>query len=135
MAASRAISWADDRHGVTAIDADAPMHLFAGLVAGMMGLNIYTVLIVFVGAKIIDKSLRAGTTRALYEPESGESLGNQMTDLLLEVGGLYCGQRLRQQLTAPAVAAESPLPASLGIDYHDPRTHRYEDYMAYPRIL
>jgi hypothetical protein len=130
MSAAAAISLAPAHHGQAVIDGHSPVHFLVGFAAGVMGVDPHLAMVAFVGAKIVDESLRAGTKHAVFGRESGQSLGNELADILFEVTGLHYGKLLRGKLGAPAAAAHG-----LGIDYHDPRTHRYEDYMLYPRYL
>ena len=133
MAAAHAISWAPAQRGEAIIDAHSPLHFGVGLAAGALGLDPHVALMTFVGAKIVGESLSEGPKHALFGRERGQSLGNELADILFEVAGLYYGKMLRTKMAAQQEPTAQPA-AGLGIDYHDPRTHRYEAYMAYPRI-
>lgn len=140
MAAAHAISWAPERRGEAIIDAQSPLHFGVGFAAGALGVDPHIALMTFVGAKIVEESLSAGPKHAVFSRERGQSLGNELADILFEVAGLYYGKMLRTKLAERQAQAATPIPvpapaAGLGIDYHDPLTHRYEDYMTFPRIL
>jgi len=128
MSAAHAISWAPARQGEAVIDGLSPVHFLMGFAAGVLGIDPHLAIVTFVGAKIVDESLRQGARHAVFGRESGQSLGNELADVLLEVGGLHAGKMLRDKLGAPPPAAHG-----LGFDYHDPRQTRYESYLSYPR--
>lgn len=126
-------SWSPKRSGTALIDAQTPLSFIVGFAAGIFGIDPSLAMLTFVGAKVVDQSLSAGTERALFRRDTGESLGNQLTDVLVNFAGTQIGAQLRGRL-AEQPAPEVPV-SGLGIDYHDPLTRRYEDYMRYPRIL
>lgn len=130
--AAHAISLTPTQQGEAIVDAQTPLAFIVGFAAGIFGIDPSLAMVTFVGAKIVDQSLNANPKRALFRRERGESLGNQLADVLANFAGTQIGAQLRAKLNEPAPAALEL--AGLGIDYHDPRTHRYEDYMAYPRI-
>lgn len=117
------------KHGGALVDAHTPLHAIVGFAAGALGVDPHLAMFAFVGAKIVESALRDGARHALLEPEEGQSLGNEMADLLVEVAGLHYGAALRKKLLGETPAAT----AGLGVDYYDPRTHRYDDFMSYPR--
>lgn len=95
-----AASLAPAHHGAALIDAHTPLHAVVGFAAGILGVDPHVAMAVFIGARIVEASLKSGAKHALLGREEGQSLGNEMTDLLFEVGGLHYGQALRQRLTA-----------------------------------
>lgn len=119
--------------GASAIDAQTPVHFLIGFAAGVMGVDPSVAALTFVGAKIVGQSLESNAERALLHRGQGESLGNQLSDVLVNFLGVQYGLHLRTRLLAPA-AQQAPI-EGIGADYYDPLTHRYEDYMRYPRIL
>ncbi len=134
MSAARAISWSAAHRGEAVIDAHSPLHFGVGFAAGALGVDPHIALMTFVGAKIVEESLSAGPRHALFSRERGQSLGNELADILFEIAGLYYGKQLRSKLAAQTPVEPAPI-SGLGIDYHDPLTHRYEDYMHFPRYL
>lgn len=115
MPKATAISFAPRARGKALIDAQTPTHAALGLAAGLLGLDTYLALAVLIGAKIVDASLRDGPAEALFSPGKGQALGNEMTDLLFEVGGLRLGHLLRERMQA----AKGDQVATLG-HYHHP---------------
>ena len=104
------VSLAPAHHGEALIDAHSPLHAIVGFAAGVMGIEPHVAMLTFIGARIVEQALRAGTKEALFEREQGQSLGNEMTDLLLELSGLQLGERLRERLLAEP--APPPAPAA-----------------------
>jgi hypothetical protein len=102
------VSLAPAHHGEALIDAHSPLHAIVGFAAGVMGVEPHVAMLAFIGARIVEQALKAGTKEALFEREQGQSLGNEMTDLLFELAGLQAGERLRARL----VAEPEPLPAA-----------------------
>jgi len=100
MSSAPAISLAPAKHGEALIDAHTPLHAIVGFAAGVMGVDPHVAMITFIGARIVEQALRAGTKHALFEREEGQSLGNEMTDLIFELGGLHAGEVLRERLLA-----------------------------------
>ncbi len=101
-----AVSLAPAHHGEALIDAHTPLHAVIGFAAGVMGVDPHVAMFVFIGARIVEAALKSGAKHAVFEREEGQSLGNEMTDLLFEVAGLHYGELLREKLTAePAPAA------------------------------
>lgn len=108
------VSLAPAHHGEALIDAHTPLHAIVGFAAGVMGVEPHVAMLTFIGARIVEQALRAGTKEALFEREQGQSLGNEMTDLLFELGGLQLGERLRERLLAEPTPALAP---AAGIDW------------------
>ena len=104
------ISLAPRHHGEALIDAHTPLHAIVGFAAGVMGVEPHVAMLAFIGARIVEQALKAGTKEALFEREQGQSLGNEMTDLLFELGGLQLGEKLRARLLDP----EQPAAAGVG---------------------
>jgi hypothetical protein len=118
MSKAAPISFAPAKRGAALIDANSPIHLIVGFTAGILGIDPHAAIAVFVGAKIVEASLREGPHHALFERESGQSLGNEMTDLGLEVLGLHLGEHLRHKLQdAPLATAPA---AGIGAYFQDP---------------
>jgi hypothetical protein len=91
-------------HGAALIDAHTPLHGVVGFAAGILGIDPHLAVAVFIGARIVEQSLHSGAKHALFEREEGQSLGNELTDLLFEVAGLHYGQSLRKRLLPEPVA-------------------------------
>jgi len=102
---SVAISLAPTKRGEALIDSHTPLHAVIGFAAGVMGIDPHLAMLTFIGARIVEQALRAGTKHALFGREEGQSLGNEMTDLLFELGGLRAGEALRERLLAEHEAA------------------------------
>lgn len=100
-----AISLAPSRQGEALIDSHTPLHAIVGFVAGLLGVEPHIAMMVFIGGRIVETSLRSGTKHALFEREHGQSLGNELTDLMFELGGLQLGEKLREKLVAHEPAA------------------------------
>lgn len=92
------MSDAASKQGGALIDAHTPLHAIVGFAAGVLGVDPHIAMIVFIGARITEAAMREGTRHALFEPEHGQSLGNELTDLLFEMGGLHAGEALRHKL-------------------------------------
>ncbi len=105
------------RHGEAPIDAHTPVHFLVGFAAGVLGVNTYLAVLVFIGAKVVDQVLHLGP-HALLDGDEGQSLGNEAADLLFEMGGLAAGEKLREYLDVEPTALvpdAPPLPtAGLG---------------------
>lgn len=99
-----AISVSPAHHGAALIDAHTPLHALVGFAAGIFGVDPHVAMATFIGARIVEQALRNGTKHAVFGREEGQSLGNEMTDLLFEVGGLHYGQMLRKRLVPTAEA-------------------------------
>lgn len=111
-----AVSFAPKRHGESVIDAHSPLHAIVGFAAGVAGIDSHLAMAIFISARIVEHSLRSGAQHALFKRETGQSLGNEMGDLLFEIAGLHYGKLLRAKLTAPAA---QPAPAAgLGFALH-----------------
>ncbi len=104
-----AISLAPAAHGEALIDAHTPLHAIVGFAAGVMGIDPHVAMLTFIGARIVEAALRSGTKHALFEREQGQSLGNELTDLLFELGGLQLGEKLRERLTTEPEAPTAGL--------------------------
>jgi|SRR5882672_6398485 len=100
-----AISLTPAHVGQAVIDAQTPVHFLVGFIAGVMKIDPHLAVLAFIGAKVVDQALRAGPSHALLERESGQSLGNELSDLLFEMAGLTAGERLREKLDEPAATA------------------------------
>ncbi len=90
------------RQGEAPVDVHTPVHFLTGFAAGVLGVNTYLAVLVFIGAKVVDQVLHAGP-RALLKGDQGQSLGNEACDLLFEMGGLAVGEKLRENLLAQQV--------------------------------
>lgn len=94
------------RHGEAPVDVHTPVHFLVGFAAGVLGVNTYLAVCVFIGVKVVDQVLHMGP-HALLKSDEGQSLGNEAADLLFEMGGLAVGEKLREKLapepTAPPV--------------------------------
>lgn len=130
MSSPAAVSFSPARKGAALVDAHSPLHAIVGFTAGILGIDPHIATLTFIGARIVEAALRSGTKHAVFEREDGKSLGNEMVNLLFELGGLHLGEHLREQLLEPPPAAPA---AGLGYDYFDPRTFHYDDFMSYPR--
>ncbi len=86
------------KHGGALIDGHTPIHALVGFIAGALGVDPHLAVATFIGARIVETSLREGPKHALFDPHA-QSLGNELTDLLFEVGGLSAGQALRRKFT------------------------------------
>jgi hypothetical protein len=107
-----AVSLAPANRGEALIDAHSPLHAIVGFAAGILGVDPHVAMLTFIGARIVEAALKSGTKHALFGREEGQSLGNEMTDLLFELAGLHYGELLREKLTAePAPAAGLGYPA------------------------
>lgn len=95
-----AVSLAHEHHGEALIDAHTPLHAIVGFTAGIMGIDPHVAMMVFIGARIVEASLKSGTKHAVFGREEGQSLGNEMTDLMFEIAGLHYGESLRHRLLA-----------------------------------
>lgn len=100
-----AVSLAPARVGEAVIDAQTPVHFLVGFIAGVLKIDPHVAVLTFIGAKVIDQALRAGAGHALFEREHGQSLGNELSDLLFEMAGLTVGEKLRDKLEEPAPTA------------------------------
>jgi hypothetical protein len=115
-----------EHDGAALIDAESPAYFGVGLLAGSIGMNPHKALLLFLGAKIAQAATQHGAAQAVFGKHSGESLGNHVTDVLLEVAGLSIGASLRQYALAQQATAEAPLPpspeqaAGMGAYYLDP---------------
>jgi hypothetical protein len=99
---ARVLSLHPSHHGSALIDRHSPIHLLIGFAAGILGVNTYLAVAVFIGAKVVDEVVHAGP-HALFKRGDGQSVGNELSDLLLEMGGLAAGEKLRERLLpAPA---------------------------------
>jgi len=107
-----AISLEHGHHGEAIVDAHSPLHAIVGFTAGILGIDPHIAMMVFIGARIVEHSIVSSPTHALLGREQGQSLGNEMGDLLFEVAGLHYGKMLRERLVAPP----PPLPTS-GLGY------------------
>lgn len=95
--------------GGALVDASSPLHALVGFTAGVLGVEPHLAMMVFIGARIVEQSLRAGAKHALFGREQGQSLGNELTDLMLELGGLQLGEKLREHLQPePAAGLGAP---------------------------
>ena len=101
------------KHGGALVDAHTPLHAIVGFAAGVLGVDPHLAVATFIGARIVESALREGAKHALFAPEHGQSLGNEMTDLLFEMAGLHLGEAVRHKLTANP----SPAPTA-GLGYH-----------------
>ncbi len=113
-----AISLAPAHHGEALIDAHTPLHAIVGFAAGILGVDPHVAMMTFIGARIVEQALKSGTKHAIFGREEGQSLGNEMTDLLFEVAGLHYGEMLRERLTA------EPQPAA-GLGRTGVQSHMY----------
>jgi len=109
------MSAAASKQGGALIDAHTPLHAIVGFAAGVLGVDPHVAMIVFIGARITEAALSEGARHALFEPEHGQSLGNELTDLLFEMGGLHAGEALRHKLLA---SSETEPTAGLGGNHH-----------------
>ncbi len=109
------ISFAPHAQGRALVDSHTPIHATVGFVAGLLGMDPHLAVAILIGAKIVEASLREGPAHALFEPEHGQSLGNELTDLLFEVGGLHYGHLLRERM----LEAKAQQTAGIG-RYHQP---------------
>jgi len=100
-----ALSLAPSHQGEALIDSHTPLHAIVGFVAGLLGVEPHIAMMVFIGGRIVEMSLRSGTKHALFEREGGQALGNEMTDLLFEMAGLHYGEMLREKLTTHEASA------------------------------
>lgn len=118
MSSAYAISWSPERKGEAVIDLQSPLHFGVGFTAGALGLDPHLALIGFVGAKIVEESLSAGPRHAIFGRERGQSLGNELADILFEIAGLYYGKLLRTRLAERAAqqVPAAPPAAVQGID-------------------
>ncbi len=98
--AAPAVSLASAHHGEALVDAHTPLHALVGFAAGILGVDPHVAMLTFIGARIVEQALKSGTKHAIFEREEGQSLGNEMTDLLFEIAGLHYGEMLRHKLTA-----------------------------------
>lgn len=115
------VSLKPSAHGEAIVDRHTPLHFLVGFVAGAAGIDPHTAMIVFVGAKMVDQALQHGTSHAIFGKESGQSLGNEMADILVEIAGLHYGKSVRQRLAEPQLAPPAVAPAAgLGAYYQDP---------------
>ncbi len=115
MSAAHAISWSPERKGEAVIDLQSPLHFGVGFTAGALGIDPHLALIGFVGAKIVEESLAAGPHHALFTRERGQSLGNELADILFEIAGLYYGKLLRTRLAERAAAAQAATAAPAAV--------------------
>ncbi len=106
---SAAISLAPAKRGEALIDSHTPLHAIIGFAAGVMGIDPHLAMATFIGARLVEAALKSGAKHALFEREEGQSLGNEMTDLLFELGGLQLGEKLRERLTTEPEAPTAGL--------------------------
>lgn len=109
MTSAAAISLAPAKQGEALIDSHSPLHVVIGFAAGVMGIDPHVAVLTFIGARIVEAALKSGAKHAVFEREDGQSLGNEMTDLLLEMAGLRAGELLRERLTAEPEAPTAGL--------------------------
>ncbi len=105
MTSAAAISLAPAKRGEALIDSHTPLHAIVGFAAGVMGIDPHVAMLTFIGARIVEAALKSGPKHAFFEREEGQSLGNEMTDLLFELGGLHYGELLRERLLSENAAA------------------------------
>jgi hypothetical protein len=94
------VSLAPANAGEAVIDAQSPVHFLVGFTAGILKVDPHLAVLVFIGAKVVEQALRSGPGHALLKREQGQSLGNELSDLLFEMGGLTVGEKLREHLDA-----------------------------------
>ncbi len=119
MTSAAAISLAPAKRGEALIDSHTPLHAIVGFAAGVMGIDPHVAMLTFIGARIVEAALKSGPKHAFFEREEGQSLGNEMTDLLFELGGLHYGELLRERLLSENAAAPT---AGLGRIVTNPYT-------------
>ncbi len=112
-----AVSLSSAHHGEAIVDAHSPLHAIIGFAAGISGIDPHVAMMMFIGARIVEHSLRSGPKHALLEREQGQSLGNEFGDLLFEVAGLHYGHALRERLTAEP---QAPAPVAGIGNYYFP---------------
>lgn len=97
------MSAASAKHGGALVDAHTPLHAIVGFIAGVAGIDPHLAMATFIGARIVESALRDGTHSALFGEGHAQSLGNEMADLLFEVGGLHVGEALRHKFIGSPV--------------------------------
>lgn len=95
----KAISLARSQQGKALIDMHTPLHALLGFAAGMLAVDTHVAFGILVGARVVSEALRQGPERALFQMGQRQSLGNELTDLILEVVGLHYGELLRARLS------------------------------------
>ena len=107
--------------GISLVDAHTPAHFGTGLIAGIVGVDAYTAMMVFVGAKILAEAVQGDVKRALFGRDHAESLGNELMDLAVEMLGHHIGHYLHERKLAEQAAAAALVPVSgFGAYYIDP---------------
>lgn len=98
------------------------------MAAGLVGIPVYTAMMMFVGAKIVSRTIDTNAKKAIFERARSESLGNELTDLVFQMIGHQFGQYLRstakQAVSGGVGAYYAPQPyvpiAGFGAYYVDP---------------
>lgn len=111
---SAAISLAPAKRGEALIDSHTPLHAIVGFAAGVMGIDPHVAMITFIGARIVEAALKSGPKHAFFEREEGQSLGNEMVDLLIEIAGLHLGETVRDHVTKKKALGNEVIGAPLG---------------------
>lgn len=83
------------QHGQSAVDASTPIHFALGLAAGLIGVTPITAALMLTVGKIAVAALEKDMGHALFTRAKGESNLNELCDLLVEIGGVDLGARLR----------------------------------------
>jgi hypothetical protein len=104
-----------EQEGVALLDQYSPAHLAVGMLAGLLGMDPHKAVMLFIGAKIVETGLREGLGHSIFGRESGQSLGNEFTDVAVETLGLALGHRLR------ALATEEPVAPTAGLGSEESR--------------
>lgn len=102
--AAAAISLSPKHAGEAIVDVQSPLSFIVGFAAGIFGVDPSMATLTFVGAKIVDQSLSKGS-RAVFRRDSGQSLANQLADVLINFAGVQCGTLLRKRLEAEQATA------------------------------
>ena len=92
------------QQGAALVDGMSPVHLTIGFLAGVFGVDPHVAAMAFVGVRLFETAVREGTGHALFGRESGQSLGNELTDVALEFAGAHAGHYLRAKAQENSVS-------------------------------
>jgi len=98
--------WVAETHrevGLALFDYKSPAHFGIGVLAGVLGMNPHLAALLMIAAKAGKVALEEGLGRALFTDKDPESYGNEMMDLLMEMGGIFVGLKARSLITGKPV--------------------------------
>jgi len=108
MSRPYALSLSPRRSGETLIDVNTPLAFIIGFTAGVWGIDPSMSMLTFVAAKIVHESLATDPKSALFKRGRGESLSNELGDVLANFAGVQLGVLTRGRLQQPATQQPAP---------------------------